>query len=220
MDRGYRRDPYQASTQAEDGSPGCTADSAVITGRSLSADLGSKLGESGSAATAVAPTSNGASPHADHEPTASGGAERRPALQQEVVAGSRTGTTGGVPVSPVGELATARPAGVAGSTDANDCRADASHRAGSGEMSRGAAVAHASRGGRTDSIGLRADHRESGSVPVWQADRELSGAGAVGGVERKSATVGTYHETGQLPVALPAGGSGASDGAQHPRMAQ
>src|ERR1039458_3650082 len=39
-----------------------------------------------------------------------------------------------------------------------------------------------------DGVGLCADHRESGSVPVWQADRELSGTGAVGGVERESAT--------------------------------
>jgi transposase len=42
-------------------------------------------------------------------------------------------------------------------------------------MSGGAALADASRGGSADGVGLRADHRESGSVSVWQADRELSG---------------------------------------------
>ena len=69
-------------------------------------------------------------------------------------------------------------------------------------MSRGAAVADASWGGRTDGVGLRVDHRPSGSVSVWQADRELSETGAVGGVQRRAATAGTHHETGQLSVAL------------------
>jgi Transposase len=60
----------------------------------------------------------------------------------------------------------------------------------------------------------------SRSVSVWQADRELSGTGAVGGFQRTAATAGTHHETRQLAVALPAGGSGASHGAQRPGMAQ
>jgi hypothetical protein len=38
-------------------------------------------------------------------------------------------------------------------------------------MSRGAAVEDASRGGRTDGVGLSADHRENGSASAWQADR-------------------------------------------------
>jgi transposase len=66
---------------------------------------------------------------------------------------------------------------------------------GSGEVSGGAALANASRGGSTDGVGLRADHRESGSVSVWQADRGVSGTGTVGEVERKPAPAGTYHET-------------------------
>src|SRR5260370_12897365 len=41
-----RRDPSQAGTEAEDGSPRCATDSAIATGGSLSADLGSELGES------------------------------------------------------------------------------------------------------------------------------------------------------------------------------
>jgi len=39
-------------------------------------------------------------------------------------------------------------------------------------------------------------------------------------VERESATAGPYHETRQLSAAFPTGGSGASDGAQPPGMAQ
>ena len=46
-------------------------------------------GESRSAATAVAPAPHGAGAHADHEPAASGGPERRRTLQEEVVAGER-----------------------------------------------------------------------------------------------------------------------------------
>src|ERR1700738_2848672 len=87
-------------------------------------------------------------------------------------------------------------------------------------MSRGAAVAEASWGGCTDGAGGRADRRASGPVSVWQADRELFGTGAVGGVERTAATAGTHHETRQLTAAFPAGGSGASHRAQRPGMAQ
>src|ERR1700735_5312450 len=71
MDRRCRGDPDEASTQAEDRSPGCAVDSAVAAGRSLPEDLGTELGESGSTATVVAPASHGAGAHADHEPVAS-----------------------------------------------------------------------------------------------------------------------------------------------------
>src|SRR5262249_16739502 len=40
--------------------------------------------------------------------------------------------------------------------------------------------------------------------------RICSGTGAVGGVERESATAGPYHQTGKFHVALLAGGSGPS----------
>jgi len=93
-------------------------------------------------------------------------------------------------------------------------------RARSGEVSCGTALDDPSRSGSADRTGVRADHRESGSVSVWQADRELSGTGAAGGLERESATDGTYHETRELSITLPAGGSGASNGAQPSGMAQ
>src|SRR5208283_1152620 len=87
-------------------------------------------------------------------------------------------------------------------------------------MPRGAAVADASRGGPADRTGLRADHRESGSVSVWQADRCLLRVSTVGGLEWGTAAAGTYHETRQLAAALLAGGSGASYSAQRSGMAQ
>jgi transposase len=61
-------------------------------------------------------------------------------------------------------LATARSAGVAGPTDSDDCRVDTGHRAGGGEVSRSATLADTSWSGGTDGAGLRADHRQSGSV--------------------------------------------------------
>jgi transposase len=65
--------------------------------------------------------SHGADAHPDHESTASRGAERRFAVQEEVVAGTGTPATGSVPVSALGQPASARSAGVAGSTGPNDC---------------------------------------------------------------------------------------------------
>src|SRR6266850_1490649 len=87
-------------------------------------------------------------------------------------------------------------------------------------MSGGTTPADPSRSRTADGTGVRADHRESGSVSVWQADRELSGTGAAGRLERESATTGTYHETRELSITFPAGGSGASDGAQPSGMAE
>src|SRR6266576_1674160 len=79
-----------------------------------------ELAESRSAAAAVASTPDGTGAHPDHEPAASGSPERRSALEEEVVAGSRTGTTGRDPVSSVGDPATAGSVGVAGPTEPDD----------------------------------------------------------------------------------------------------
>src|SRR6267142_5910208 len=59
------RDPNETGAQAEDGSSGCAVDSAIVAGRSLSADLGAEGGESRSPAVAVASSSDGAGAHAD-----------------------------------------------------------------------------------------------------------------------------------------------------------
>src|SRR5438552_13887632 len=122
MDRGRRRDPQEAGTQTEDRSPGRTTHSALAA---LSTDLGPELGESRSAATVVAPAPHGAGADADDEPVASGGPERRCALEEEAVAGSGTKTVGGISACSVGEPATAGSAGVAGPTEPDDCGVDA-----------------------------------------------------------------------------------------------
>src|SRR5437660_2199242 len=54
-------------------------------GRSLSADLGGELGESRSAATAVASAPHGAGAHPDHESAAIRSPERRATLEEEVM---------------------------------------------------------------------------------------------------------------------------------------
>jgi hypothetical protein len=66
--------------------------------------------------------------------------------------------------------------------------------------------------------GLRADHWDSGMVSVRQADRKLSGSGAIGGVERESTRARTHHETRQRAAAFPVGGC-PSFGTQHSGVA-
>jgi hypothetical protein len=168
----------------------------------------------------LASASDGAGAHAHHEPAAGGSPERRTAFEEAIVARRRTRTAGDVPVSAVGEPATARSVGVTGSTHSDDCRADCSHRAGSRKMSGGTAFADASGSRCADGVGVRANHRASRAVRVWQADRELSGTGAVGRFEWTAATAGAHHETRQLTVAFPAGGSGAGDRTESSRMAE
>ena len=76
---------------------------------------------------------------------------------------------------------------------------------------RGATVEDASGGGITDGVGLRADHRESGSVSVRQADRKLNYLGLVPLEKSSGNQAGPHHETRQLTVALPVSGSGTGD---------
>ena len=74
--------------------------------------------------------------------------------------------------------------------------------------------------GSADRTGFRVDHRESGSVSVWQADRRLLGVSAVGGLEWQSAATGAYHQTGEFDVALLARGSGSGHSSQPSGMAR
>src|SRR5580704_15890302 len=77
-----------------------------------------------------------------------------------------------------------------------------------------------SRSGCADRISFRADHRASGSVSVWQADRELSGTGALGRFQWEPATARAHHQTGEFDVALLVGGSCPSYGTKHSAMAR
>jgi hypothetical protein len=55
-------------------------------------------------------------------------------------------------------------------------------------MSRGAAVDDTPREGCPDCTRVRAEHGESGLASMWRTGRGLLGPGAVGRLERRSAT--------------------------------
>src|SRR5215469_16950071 len=186
----------------------------------ISRESGTELGEAGYAATAVAPAPHGASAHANHEPVASGSSERRATLQEEAVERARTRTIGSISAGPLGESTTRGSAAVAGSAEPDDCRTDASGRAGGREVPASAVPDDASWGGCPDGIGLRADHRKGRTISVREADQLLPRTGAVGGFERRTTKAGTYHQARQFSVALLISGSGASDHPHHSGMAQ
>src|SRR5262249_28518576 len=140
--------------------------------------------------------------------------------EEEVMARVGTETTRVISISSLGEPATSGSADVAGSTEPDDCGAEPGDRATSRGVSRSTAVDDASPRGAADRFGLPAHHPARRPVPLRQADCELSGIGATGGVERQSATPGTYHKTGEFDVALLAGGSSPGYGAQPSGMAQ
>src|SRR5208283_627241 len=131
----------------------------------------------------------------------------------------QTSATGIVPVGSVGQPATARPAGVAGSVESNYRGAEPGGGAGSRKAPRSTTTGDPSRCRFTYRNGIRADHRKSRTLPVWKAGRQLSRSGSTGGLQRESPTVGAYHQTGQLDVALLVGGGGAGHGTQSSGMA-
>src|SRR5438874_5012983 len=71
------------------------------------------------------------------------------------MAGTRTRATGIVPVGSMGEPATARPAGLAGSPEPNHRGTKSRNRAGGGEVARGATTDDAPRRGSADRTGFR-----------------------------------------------------------------
>src|SRR4029077_18814097 len=168
----------------------------------------------------MAPAPHGGGAHADHESTASTGAQRRTTLQEAVVARSGTRATGIVWVGTMGEPATTGSAGVAGSADPDDRGTRSGNRARSGEVSARTAVKNSSRSGCSDRVGVRADHRGSGSVSLRQAGGELSGTGAVGRLQRQSEAARTHHQAGEFDIAFLAGGSSPGHRAQPAGMAQ
>src|SRR5437899_11055099 len=112
----------------------------------------------------------------------------------------------------MGQPATPRSAGVVGSTDSENSGTDAGSGAGSGEATGGAATDDPSWGGAVDGAGVRTGHRNARTLWLRQADRQLCGAGAVGGVQLGTATAGPHQQTGQLSAAFSAGGSSSGDG--------
>src|SRR5947208_16509371 len=63
-----------------------------------------------------------------------------------------------------------------------------------GEATGGAATDDPSWGGAVDGAGVRTGHRNARTLWLRQTDRQLCGAGAVGGVQRGSATAGPHQQ--------------------------
>ena len=81
--------------------------------------------------------------------------------------------------------------------------------------------AHDASWGRcADGIGLRSDHWRGRAISMWEANRMLSGTGAIGGLERRAETARAHHQARQLSAAILVSGSGASYGAHDSGMAQ
>ena len=154
---------------------------AVAGEESLSTDLGTQSGESGSATTALAPTSAGADANQSQEPVAGHRPERRSATQERVV---EQGGVSPVRVAGFGSLEQATPArfaGIAGPIEPQDRRAKYRDPA-RGGTTAGYAKAHdPSRSGTDHRTGLCVDPGSSRSVRRWQASRQLSGTDPVRG---------------------------------------
>src|SRR5215831_626076 len=136
------------------------------------------------------------------------------------MAGKGTEAAGGVCPGAVGEPTTPRSVGAAGPTESNGRGADANDRAGSGEISRGAAFEDPSWSGCFDGTGVRAGHWRRRAVSLWQADRELSRSGSRGRFQWRTTAARAHQQTGECPTAFPPGGSGASDGTERSRVAK
>ena len=85
-------------------------------------------------------------------------------------------------------------------------------------MFGGTALANASWSGCTDGLSLRINHRNDGATSVREADRGVFGVSTLGGLQRKSATTGPYHEAREFDIALLAGGSGTTNSVDGRRL--
>ena len=119
-----------------------------------------------------------------------------------------------LPLAPWASRRRRRSVGSLGSHQSDHRRVDASDRAASREMSRGAALDDSSWGGCADSDCFRAHHRESRPLQLRQADRQLSRSGPGGRFQRRATPTGTHQQTGQLLVTVLAGRSGPVHGTQ------
>src|SRR5437762_11530020 len=169
MDRGCRRDPHQTGAQTENRSPGRAPATDIAGGGSLSEDLDTQPGKPKSAATVVASASLGADAHAGHESVACGSPQRRDTTEEGVVAASGP--------SPVGKFR------LAGSTDYENPGTDPGSGGGSREAASSAPADDPFWRGSINRAGVRTGDRNAGALWLRQADRQLSGTGAVRGIQ-------------------------------------
>src|ERR1700690_4123921 len=114
MDRQCSGNKDPTSKKAEDRPCRCSPVAEAAVGKSLSSNLGTESGESGSTAVAVAPASISSDADQDHESAAGHCHERRETLEEEAVERARSGRAGEIPVSALGQPPPARLDGIAG----------------------------------------------------------------------------------------------------------
>src|SRR5215472_1525145 len=134
---------------------------------------------------------------------------RRP---RPAMAATRATATRGIPLGSMGQPAKARSVGTDGPPEPDHRGTECSDRAGSGKESCGAVLNDTS-WRSVDRSGFRADHWGLRALSLRQPDCELSGTGAVGRLQRESATAGTHYQAGRLDPAVLAGGSSPGHGA-------
>jgi transposase len=100
-----------------------------------------------------------------------------------------------------------------GSHDSSHRRVNGGGRTGSPEALRSAAADDPSWRRTDHRAGLRADHRNSGAVSVWQADRQLYRADSFGRFQCGATTARTHQQARQRAAALFAGRGGTGSGA-------
>ena len=123
-------------------------------------------------------------------------------------------------LAPRGKPTRSRSAGRTRPTHAEDPGTDSLFRRGSGTASGDTAADDASRRRTADSAGFRTSDWNTGTLPPWQASRQLCGVGAIGRVQWRSATTGTHQQTRQRTAALSVSRSGAGHGAQSAPVAE
>jgi Transposase len=141
--------------------------------------------------------------------------ERRPPKEEEAVERARTSTAREASVGYLGQPAPTRSIGAAGPDESDHRSVNCSGRVGSQETTRSAAADDAPWRRSSDGACLRADHRNSGTVPVRSADRQLCRTDSVGGLQCRPSDATTYFsaafdtaETGGL-LSPTAGGCGS-----------
>src|SRR6516162_1336427 len=166
----------------------CRAHLETDDGRTLSTGVGTRSGESRSAAAVVASAPLGTDAHAGHESVASCGAERRSAAEKGTVEPVRTGAVRVLPAGAMGDAAAARAVAVARPVNSLYRGVNDRHRARSRAVFRCATFDDSSWSGSDHGPGLCVDHRISGALWLRQADRQLPGADPVRGLQRGPAT--------------------------------
>src|SRR6516165_911167 len=219
MGRRPGADSGQTSAEAQERPRGCATPAQATGGRSLSPGVGAECRESGCAPTALAPASAVADAHTGHESVAGHRPERRGAAQEGVVEPAGGGAIRDANASSLGYTTPERSVRLARPPQPEDRGVKRGDRARS-RATAGSETADDPPGCRGPyRPGLCLDHWVSGAVPARQADRQLSGAGSLRGLQCRSPAAGTYQQARERSATFLAGGGRAGRRPLRPRVA-